>query len=100
MVRAGITAMGEALRQHSAQLYSPEEIPEDVQILRSTYPLWLPMETGEKTFQLDEELSVPSGAAPVERLLAYTFQPILHEKRMAGDKLILRGNGQLHVIYR
>lgn len=100
MVRASVAAIGEGLRNHSVEIYSAEEIPEDVQLLRNTYPLRLPVEAGEKTFQIDEELSVPVGAAPVERLLAYMLQPIIHEKRMAGDKLILRGSGQLHVIYR
>ena len=100
MVRLGIAAMGEALQEATVQLYEPAEVPEDVQLLQETYPVRLAKEAGEKTFQVDEELPVPEDAAGLERILAYTVAPQLQEKRMAGDKLILRGSGQLHVIYR
>lgn len=100
MVRAGIAAMGEALIPMDAAIYSPDEVPEDIQILRHTYPVRLPREAGEKTFLLDEDLTIPAGSAPVERLLSYTFFPQLQEKRVAGDKVIMRGSGNLHAVYR
>lgn len=43
---------------------------------------------------------MPAGTVEVERLLAYTVEPQMHEKRVAGDKVILRGVGKLHMIYR
>lgn len=100
MVRASVAAMGEALYPMEAEIYSPEELPEDVQILQNTYPVRLPKEAGEKTFLMDEDLTLPAGAAPMERLLCYTVMPQIQEKRVAGDKVILRGAGNLHVIYR
>ena len=100
MVRASVAAMGEALSPTSAEIYHPGELPEDIQILQSTYPIRLPKEAGEKTFLIDEDLPLNTGAEEVEKLLAYTMTPQLHEKRVAGDKLILRGTGNLRVIYR
>ena len=100
MVRAGIAAMGEALIPMDAAIYAPDEVPDDIQILRNTYPIRLPREAGEKTFLLDEDLTMPAGSAPVERLLSYTISPQLQEKRVAGDKVIMRGIGNLHVVYR
>ena len=100
MVRASVAAMGEALTPMSAEIYEPADLPEDIQVLQNTYPVRLPKEAGEKTFLMDEDLQMPAGSADVERILAYTVEPVLHEKRVAGDKVILRGICKLHVIYR
>lgn len=100
MIRAGIAAMAEALHSMQVQIYEPEQLPEDIQILNNIYPVRLPKETGEKAFLLDEDLKIPAGAVEPERLLAYTITPQLQEKRVAGDKAILRGIGKLRVIYR
>ena len=100
MVRASVSAMGEAWSPVSTEIYEPSNLPEDIQILQNTYPVRLPMEAGEKTFLIDEDLTVPAGKADVERILAYTVEPQIHEKRVAGDKVIMRGICKLHVIYR
>lgn len=100
MVRAGIAVLGEVLTPAQTQIYYPEELPEDIQILKSTYPIRLPKEAGEKTFLLDEELQLPAGSVQPERLIAYTVSMQLQEKKVAADKVVLRGTGKLHVIYR
>lgn len=100
MVRASLAALGEALSPMSAEVYAPTELPDDIQVLQNTYPIRLPKEAGEKTFLIDEDLSLPAGAAEIEKLLAYTMEPQLQEKRVAGDKVILRGIGKLHMVYR
>ena len=100
MVRAGVAALGEAFSPVQMQVFYPSELPGDIQLLKNTYPVRIPKEAGEKTFLLDEELQIPAGAVPPERLLAYTVAPQLQEKRMAGDKVILRGTGKIHLIYR
>lgn len=100
MVRAALAAMGEALSPMNAEVYQPAELPEDIQILRNTYPVRLPVEAGEKTFLLDEDLTMPAGSPEPERLLAYTMEPMIQEKRVAGDKVILRGTGNLRIVYR
>lgn len=100
MVRAGVAALAEALSPMETEVFEPADLPEDIQTLRNTYPIRLPKEAGERTFLLDEDLIMPAGAAPVERILCQTVTPQIHEKRVAGDKVILRGTGNLHVIYR
>lgn len=98
MVRAGAAAMAEALCGVKLELYSAESLPEDIEVLRRTYPVQLPKEAGEKTFQIDEELTV-SGAAP-EQLISYTVRPETFDRRVLGNKVIFRGNGNLHLVYR
>jgi len=100
MVRAGVAAMGEAFSPAQTRIFYPAELPEDIQLLKNTYPIRIPKEAGEKTFLMDEELQVPAGTAQPERLLAYTMTPQVQEKRVTGDKVILRGTGKIHLIYR
>ncbi len=100
MIRAGVAAVGEALVPMQAQLFYPAELPDDIQLLRNTYPVRLNVEAGEKTFLLDEDLQISAGSVQPERLLAYTITPQIQEKRVAGDKLIMRGTGKLRIIYR
>ena len=100
MIRASVGAMGEAWSLRQLQVYHPTEVPQDVQLLKHTYPIRLPVEISEKTFLLDDDLQMPAGAVQPERLLAYTIAPQLQEKRISGDKLVVRGAGKLHVLYR
>jgi len=100
MIRAGVAAFGEALAPMQAQVYTPGELPEDIQLHQTTYPVRLQKEAGEKTFLLDEDLQISSGLPQPERILSYTVLPQLTEKRVAGDKLIMRGTGKLRVVYR
>lgn len=100
MVRAGVAAMGEALSSMQAQVFAPAQLPDDIELLRNTYPVRLPKEAGEKTFLLDEELQLPAGSQNPERLLSYSIHPQLQEIRVSGDKLVMRGIGKLCVLYR
>lgn len=99
MIRVGIAAMGEALYPMDSEISVPDELPEDLQILKEIYPVRLPKEAGEKTFLMDEDLSVKDHATP-EKLLGYTFRPEISEKKIMANKLVFRGNGILHMIYR
>lgn len=100
MIRAGVAAMAEALMPDQIQTFYPGEIPEDIQLLKNSYPVRIPKEAGEKTFLIDEDLQLPAGTAEPERLLAYTMTPQIQEKRVAGDKVTLRGTGKVHAVYR
>ena len=100
MVRAGIAAMGEAFSPANIEIFHPRELPQDIQILQNTYPVRLPKEAGEKTFLLDEDLTLPAGSPQMERLLAYTIHPQMQDQRVSSDKVIMRCSGRLHLIYR
>ncbi|MBO4937851.1 MAG: DUF3794 domain-containing protein [Oscillospiraceae bacterium] len=98
MVRAGIGAWGDILCPREVQICRAGEVPEDVQLLKRTYPVMLPRESGEKTFVLDEDLTIPGAAA--EKLLSYTIQPEITDRKVAAGKLVFRGSGNLHLVYR
>ena len=99
MLRCGIASMGQAYRQETAMVSVPGEVPEDVQLRRNRYPLRIPKSAGEKTFQMEEELSLPPSAADIRKIVSYTLEPRVSECRMASGKLVFRGSAVLHLVY-
>ena len=100
MIRAGVAVCGEMLCERQVQTAQPGEVPEDVQLLKNTYPLRLPREAGEKTFLLDEELAIPEDVPAMEKLLCYTIRPEMTEQKIAAGKMVFRGILNLHLVYR
>lgn len=99
MVRVGIAALAEAYVPMEAQIASPEEKPEHLQLLQKRYPLRLPKEAGEKSFALDEALSLTGSAPQAERIIYYRLTPTVAEQRVLANKIVFRGTGILHVLY-
>ena len=99
MVRAGVGAMGEALCPAEADVYTPQELPEDIEVLNRTYPVRIPKETGEKSFYMDEDLTAPTAAAP-QKILSYTAAAHVQEKKVVSGRAVMRGTTDVHVVYR
>lgn len=99
MLRAGIAGWLEALAPTEEALYRPGELPGDVALLKTTCPVTLPVCAGEKTFQMDEELTVPEGSPAPEKILYYTLNPQVLEKKILGTRAVFRGQGLLHALY-
>lgn len=100
MVRASVGVLGEAMMPGEMALYTPEELPEDVQVLKNSYPLRLPREAGEKPFMLEEELELPGSAPAMEKLIRYELQPEIIDQKVMGSKVVFRGAAILHILYR
>ncbi len=100
MFRATVSAYAEAWTAEESAAWEPENVPEDVHLLQKTYPMRLPKEVGEKAFQMEEDLTLPSSMPGIDRLLRFSLQPELMEKKMMAGKLIFRGVGRLHLLYR
>ena len=100
MVRASVGSYGQCWLPHQATCYTPAEVPADIQLRKKTYPMCFARETGEKAFMLDEELTLPDSVPVMEKLIRYSLQPEVTEKKVLGDKAVFRGNGLLHILYR
>ena len=98
MVKTNVGILGEAWEPWEESIYRHGEDVENVQILHQTYPLQLTMEAGEKTFVLDEELTMPDSCPELARILRYDLQPKLLEQKVMAGKVVFRGNGLLHVL--
>lgn len=100
MVRAGVGMVGQALVPADVEVFSPGELPEDVQVLKNTYPVLVPREAGEKAFTLEETLTLPASAPQIERIIRYHLRPELMESKLVADKLVMRGVANLMILYR
>lgn len=98
LIRTGVLIQAEAFAPAKAEISEPGEFPSGVELLKQTWPMRLRKEAGEKSFTL-EEVQVPSVPAP-EKLLSFRFVPRTSECRVLGNKLVFRGNGELHILYR
>ncbi len=100
LVRCSVGAMAEAWQEDTLRLGVPGKLPEDVQLLTNRYPMRLPKLAGEKTFQMEEELSFPGTSPAPEKMIAYTLEPCVSDLRIVSGKLVFHGVGQLHLVYR
>lgn len=100
MVRVGLSAMAEAFCPGVQEVFTPAEVPQDVELLQNTYPIRIAREAGEKSFSLDEDLTLPDAAPQAERILSFRLNPRVTDKKVMTDKVVFRGNGQLHVLYQ
>ena len=97
MVRANVGANGQALEPAEAQISIAEGLPEDVQLLKKSYPMMLPQESGEKIFDMEEELPLPDGKAYPEKILRYSVEPTVMEHKVMAGRLIFRGKATVHM---
>lgn len=100
MVRVCVNGLGIAMDPSETAGYTPGQVPEDVQLLQKTYPMMLPKEAGEKSFALDEELTLPPSAPAAQKLIRYELRPEIQEQRILGDRLVFRGTAVVHILYR
>ncbi len=100
MVRTGISALAEALVPDRQEICQPAAVMDGVELLRSTYPLRLPKEAGEKSFQMEEDLVLPESAPRPEKMIYFIMTPKIADKKVLANKIVFRGSGDLHVLYR
>ena len=100
MVRAGISALVQATQPMEVETFSVGELPEDVQVLKHTYPLRMSVECGEKTFLMDEELTLPDIGVSAEKLVGICVTPEVSEKKVLTNRIVFKGMLNVHVVYR
>lgn len=96
MVRVNISMQAEILEPVEHDLFLADELPNGIELLKRTYPVIVPKEAGEKTFSLDEELTLNPLA---EKILRYSMEPEMEEHRIIGDRMVFRGKGMLQILY-
>lgn len=99
MLRANVSVLGQAYEPTEPEVWMPENVPEDLQLLKASYPMELPKEAGEKQFQVDEELTLPDTYPEAEKILRYALQPKIMEQKVMAGRLVFRGKGDLRMLY-
>ena len=100
MIRVGVCAQAEAFCNSKMEIYTPTELPEDIQLLKNTYPLCLPAEAGEKAFALEEDLTLPASGGKIEKIIYYSLHPEIIDKKVMAGKAVFRGSAVLHILYQ
>lgn len=100
LVRAGMAVLAEAVTPLEITAAAPKDQPAQIAFLENTYPLRLAKEAGEKIFRMEEELRLPDSVPKIDQLISWRMLPGVTDQRVLGDKMVLRGNGNLHVLYR
>lgn len=99
MLRINLGVLVEAWCGDEVQISTPGEIPEDVQVLKHTYPMRILKEVGERPFDLEETLEMSTAEPKPERILRSSLQPQILESKLMGDKAVFRGVGIVHILY-
>lgn len=100
LVRAGMAVSAEAFVPTQVPVPELEGAPDGVELLRRTYPVRLIKEAGEKSFVLDEELVMPDSAPRPEQIIYYCVEPKVSDRKVLSEKVVFRGNANLHTLYR
>lgn len=100
IARATVSMTAEALEPWETDVFLPSQMPEDIQLLRHSYPAMLPMEAGEKTFLIDEELPLSAGSPAIDRIMCYELHSVLTDRKVIGGKAVFRGTARLHLCYQ
>ncbi len=97
MVRASISILGEALQPQQLGIAQPDELPDEICLLRQSYPVELIKEAGEKLFSVEE--TVQFGTEQPVKLLCCRMNCQIIEQSVAGGRLVFRGFVQVEYIY-
>ena len=100
LVRAGMAVSAEAFVPTQVPVPELETAPDGVELLRRTYPVRLVKEAGEKSFVLDEEPAMPDNLPRPEQIIYYCVEPKISDRKVLSEKVVFRGNANLHILYR
>ena len=99
MVRAGLGVLLQALVPHQSEIPMPEAPGEELQLLKRTYPIRYMKDSGEKSFQISEQLTLPQSVPQVEKICYYSLKPEITEQKSVGSRAVFKGNADLHLLY-
>lgn len=99
MVRAEVSMMGSAMKPWKAEIAAPMDLPEDIRLLKKTYPMELPAEQGEKQVTLEETIPMTGTVSNIHRIVSYQMTPQITEEKVLSNRLLFKGKVSLHVIY-
>lgn len=99
MVRANVSVQAQAYESKETEFYQANQLPEDIQVLEQTYKMEVPVEAGEKSLQIEDELKNQNDIRSSDMVCYYDLRSEITESRILGDKLLFRGTANLHAVY-
>ncbi len=99
LIRVSLSCRVIAYGKREVQLFDQEQAEEGVCLKRTTVPMTVALETGEKTFTINDEVDLPDGTPPVDRVLKGLYRVQISEKKMIGNKAVFKGDLIIHTLY-
>ncbi|MDD6643832.1 MAG: DUF3794 domain-containing protein [Firmicutes bacterium] len=99
LVRVGISCTLCVYAPKKHLCYDIAEPAENLQLKRVELPLQMPLDLGERSFGLNEELELPNGKPAISRLLKCLYRTQLQEQRVVGSKAVFKGEMIVHALY-
>lgn len=100
MLRAVVGVTCEAWVPETVNLPTGADVPADVYVRKTRYPVTVPVECGEKMLTLDEEFAPPDHCPKIEKILRYELQTNLSDRKTIGTKAVFRGVAVLKILYQ
>ncbi len=97
MLRANVAVTLSAMVSGEKTYCVPGELPPDIRLKKVTYPVTVPAEAGEKAFTLEDTQPLSQGST-AEKILRYSLQPEVLEKKVMADKIVFRGTARLQLL--
>lgn len=100
VARATVAVLMEAYTQENVEISQVPQLPLDVNLLMGTYPVTLLRESGEKAFEMEEELLLPGSCEKPQKIVRFSLQPEILDQKVLSSKIAFRGIGILHLLYQ
>lgn len=99
LIRIGVGLQVQCWSPETVDIYQPQGAEETMDVLTQRWPVRIFRETGEKAFDIEEELVLPDSVSKPEKLLYYRMTADMDDQKVMGNKLVFRGSGRLHLLY-
>ena len=100
LIRVGIGCRVAGYAETEETFFQIKQPPEELQLKSEVYSLQLPAETGVKPFSMTEEIELGSAKPAALQLAGFSAQPVLTNRKLAGNKAVFKGNLLLDLLYQ
>lgn len=90
-IQTNVSACVKAYVKKNITLFQPDSVSNDIQLLKEGKVVTVPRESGEKTFAIDEELSVPSSYPQIQEIVNCNIKMEITDKKVITQKAVFRG---------
>ena len=99
MLRVNLGCEMTAYEEAEEKLYTPEYVPETLQLKENTFRVMLPMETAERSFVIADTLELPAGLPVIRDIYKVQCRADLADKKLVGNKGIFKGTLWFKIVY-
>lgn len=97
-IHGAVSVFVKLSRRNSTQIISDIDDP-NIEQRRSNAPVIMPMGCSEKYLMVEEDIPIGQGQPAIEKIFRYSVSPSVNESKIINDKIVVKGDILLTVIY-